>query len=225
MNSKKGVDSFLKPIAFQFLKTAPIKKNKNKVFKLLLSMRRSKRFKKAKTIALLVMLALSFIVFLDWFVKIEGYFPIKVHEFGHRLVMERKPGVQYCYYNHIPEAYQTTCIYEEGSITDLDKRLFGFAGYSLELLFAFFIMITPFSLLGGAWMLRIQHAILLNNNNPSNDLYWIGDFWKAIIAIFLMLMFILALIIQNKWIDYGWKLKAKLKRRAKAKLSTKADRQ
>lgn len=180
-------------------------------------MRRSKRFKKAKTIALLVMLALSFIVFLDWFVKIEGYFPIMVHEFGHRLVMERKPGVQYCYYNQIPEAYQTTCMYEEGSLTKLDEIMFDLGGYSFELFVAFLVMLTPLSLVGGAWMLRIQHSILYFNTLPSRDLYWLGYKWKLLIALFLAFMFLLALIIQNKWIDYGWKLKEKLKKKRKIK--------
>ena len=180
--------------------------------------KKSRRFKKAKTIVLLVMLAFSFIIFLDWFVKIEGYFPIMVHEFGHRLVMERKPGVQYCYYNHAPKEYQTICMYEEGSLTKLDEIMFDLGGYTFELFVAFLIMLTPISLLGGAWMLRIQYSILFHNNLPSNDLYWLSDFWKGILAIFLAGMFLLSLIIQNKWIDYGWKLKEKIIKKRKRKI-------
>ena len=177
----------------------------------------TKKFKKEKTIALIFMFALSLIVFLDWFVDVGQYFPNRVHEFGHKIVMERKPGVQFCYYNHVPEAYQTTCIYEEGTITEFYKKLFDMAGYSLELFIAFIIMITPFSLIGGAWILRIQHGIMFNNNLPSNDLYWLSYNWKVIITIFLAFMFLLSLIIQNKWIDYGLKWKEKLIKKRKVK--------
>ena len=175
--------------------------------------RRSRKFKKQKTIALLVMLAISFIVFLDWFLPIKWYFPIVVHEFGHKLVMERMPGVQYCYYNHAPKEYQTMCIFEEGSLTRLDGLMFDLSGYTFELFVAFLLMLTPISLVGGAWMLRIQHSILLFNTTPSSDLYWLSYKWKLLIALFLAFMFLLALIIQNKWIDYGWKLKEKLRKK------------
>src|SRR3989338_4524679 len=177
--------------------------------------KKSRRFKKAKTIVLLVMLAFSFIIFLDWFVKIEGYFPIMVHEFGHKLVMERKPGVQYCYYNHAPKEYQTICMFEEGSLTKLDEIMFDLGGYTFELFVAFLVMLTPLSLVGGAWMLRIQYSILFHNNLPSNDLYGLSHKWKLLIALFLAFMFFMSLIIQNRWIDYGLKWKRKLKRQRK----------
>ena len=176
-------------------------------------------FKKQKTIALLVMLPFSMLIFLDFFVDVGQYFPTKVHEFGHKLVMERKPGVQYCFYDHIPGAYQTTCMYEEGSLTKLDEIMFDFGGYTFELFVAFLVMLTPLSLVGGAWMLRIQHSILFNNITPASDLYWISFKWKIVIALFLAFMFLLSLIIQNKWIDYGWKWKGKLKKKMSCKFS------
>ena len=177
--------------------------------------KKSRKFKKQKTIALLVMLPFSMLVFLDFFVDVGQYFPNKVHEFGHKLVMERKPGVQYCFYDHVPGAYQTTCMYEEGSLTKLDQLMFNLGGYTFELFVAFLVMLTPLSLVGGAWMLRIQYSILFHNNLPSNDLYGLSHKWKLLIALFLAFMFFMSLIIQNRWIDYGLKWKRKLKRQRK----------
>ena len=169
----------------------------------------TKKFKKQKIIILLVMVVVSFIVVLDWFVEINWYFPIRVHEFGHKVVLENKQGVESCYYTRTNESYRTNCIHEKGSLSEFDKDLFSISGYGMEFLVALLVMITPLSLIGGVWMLKIQTSILLHNNNIGNDFYWLSFGWKLFIAFLLALMFILALIIQNKWIDYFLKRKRK----------------
>lgn len=158
-----------------------------------------------KTVILVILLFLSTVIFLDSAVTIERYFPIKVHEFGHKAALEGKPGIKYCFYELTPTAHQTVCIPDGTEIKDSDMKLFYVAGYGLEFLVAVILMLTPFSLLGGAWMLRIMHSVLFYNNFPSTDLHFLSGSAKGFIALFLAFMFSVSLYIQNKCVDYALK--------------------
>lgn len=134
-----------------------------------------------------------------------SYFYYDVHEYGHFIAHKALVNANCSFNINKTEIeggllYQTECDFDETEFLEAKTLIAKLSGYGLEVLIASLLLLTPISVFGGVWFIRIGIRILFFENRACSDLYFL-DFWaKLLIALVMVFLFMISVFIQKKWI-------------------------
>ncbi|MFH2020598.1 MAG: hypothetical protein ABIJ34_04240 [archaeon] len=84
--------------------------------------------------------------------------------------------------------------------TELQEKITRLGAFTFEIILVAILLLTPISLLGGFWFLRLAKIFMLDSLVPPSDLQSISPALVRAAGVFFLILFLLSFWIQWKWI-------------------------
>lgn|SRR3989338_5619897 len=137
---------------------------------------------------------------------------ISIHEHGHLFGMQLIFPEHQCKIVYSAEMFDpvigisrrgsyTICPTVDRSETTINQQFIAVtSGSAFEFLLAFIILLSPFSIVGGIWMLGIAKSLLFLNYVHQADFGWMPYWAKFAISVILFLLFLVSVLLQKYYI-------------------------
>ncbi|MBS1266649.1 MAG: hypothetical protein MAG795_00617 [Candidatus Woesearchaeota archaeon] len=141
------------------------------------------------------------------------YMPINIHEHSHKISHQFFTDAE-CNITRVKDPSFDSARYE-GYYHEVvcDEKVYGtgfyitkIVGYGAEIIIAFILLVSPFSLIGGVWFTRLSRNLWFEINSHNPDLFFINNTVIRIISILLVVLFFFSFVLQYFWICYILKL-------------------